>query len=144
MKLEEVLDGLRDLDHDGLWEVSYAVRSLIDAEHKKKTKEILEDNKKYVGRYYVQEFEDGKKKIYKVISHMGSNKYRVACLVFDENPVYEFVAIDDGSANYWFDGVYIDDPMIKDLVTFKEITEEEYQKYYNEYWSLLYELKWEM
>ena len=85
---------LKEKYNVGKSDVSQAFRQVIkDTEHKRIIQKANE-NKKYVGKYYVHRVEremfPEMNRYYKIISCQSSNEYHVEALAFDEHPIYFF------------------------------------------------------
>lgn len=112
------------------------------------------ENQKYVGNCYELKTKNGKR-YYKVVSVKSNNQFRVSCLVFDEKPTAKFSQLlqkailhHDNEGSIDFDGIYIEDVMIKktfmciSIEDMTEITEDEWRYALQRYIDQLIAFDW--
>jgi hypothetical protein len=136
-------------------ELKQALENMSKEEEEEEIKEIINSNKKFVGRYFVKNnvkksMFPPMKKYYKIISERAENEYRVSCLVFDEFPTYWFGYISHKSSvpgdylngSFDFTGIKTESIMTININSLTEITEEEYNKALKKYIERLIKLEW--
>ena len=139
---------LRKCDSDTIEEISNYCNIVKHKNRDKRLNDEYAENAKLIGKCYRRKML-GYNKFYKVVSVKSNNSARVSCLTFSEYPSAEFCSSlhfgwshpNEGSID--FDGVYISDPMVNDLVKWDEISEELYNKYLDEYIAALKTFNWE-
>ena len=143
--IKKILD---ECDYDTIEEISSYCNNIKRINREKELNDKYAENAKLVGKCYRRKML-GYNKFYKVVSIKSNNSARVSCLTFSEYPSAEFCSSlhfgyshpNEGSID--FDGVYISDPMVKDIIKWDEISEELYNKYLDEYIAALKTFNWE-
>lgn len=143
--IKKILD---ECDYDTIEEISSYCNNIKRINREKELNNKYAENAKLVGKCYRRKML-GYNKFYKVVSIKSNNAYRISCLTFSEYPSAEFCSSlhfgcshpNEGSID--FDGVYISDPMVKDIIKWDEISEELYNKYLDEYIAALKTFNWE-
>lgn len=104
---------------------------------------INEDNKKYVGRYYKNTYEDGSVEYIKIVSHLSETDGWVTGLSFMRDVKIDVEYGYSGSVWFSFTDIYINAyaPTFFEKAT--EISEAEYTKEANNYIGRLLDADWE-
>lgn len=143
--IKKILD---ECDYDTIEEISSYCNNIKRINREKELNDKYAENAKLVGKCYRRNML-GYNTFYKVVSVKSNNVYRISCLTFDEHPSAEFSKLlqlgwshpNEGAIE--FDGVYLSDPMVKDIIKWDEISEELYNKYLDEYIAALKTFNWE-
>ena len=123
---------LEQLTLEEIKSLSTDINNYLYENKKRLTLDQYEKNKKYVGKCYY--FNDTKEYV-KVVSIKGGGAIYVSCLKFSLYPKAEFINkftfFDswDGYCGHWeFEGIYVEDVLIKRLDDATEISIEEYNQ----------------
>ena len=139
--IKKILD---ECYYDTIEEISSYCNNIKRINREKELNDKYAENAKLVGKCYRKN-----NTFYKVVSVKSNNEYRISCLTFDEHPSAEFRKLlqlgwshpNEGAIE--FDGIYLSDPMVKDIINWDEISEESYNKYLDEYIASLKSFNWE-
>lgn len=111
-----------------------------------KTKNAINDNSKYVGRCFRNEYDDGNVEYIKVVSNLSDTEGWVTGLTFMSD--VEIETTHGSSARVWFSfsDIYIDaySPSLFNKNHVVEISPVEYARKMHEYVDKLLEIKWEV
>ena len=121
---------------------------MIDKCKQEQEQEIIsryESHRHLIGNYYYHDHA-----YYKVISIKANNEYRVSCLVFYENPSYNFTPLlhkartySDYEGTMCLDCIYVDDFLVSIIEGWQQISETEYRIAYEHFFNTLYGLEWD-